>query len=355
MYFSLFLSFNSANGSQFFFTLSETPELNGQATLFGRLVNETIFNLLRMAELDIDPKTESPLYPPKIINTEVILNPFNDIIPRERRITSLNVQTSTDQQPSSESLSKLTKKNVSLLSFADEEDSVTDNQKKSGQLPSKSKATLSPTTQVASTSSAPHPSSSLQFLQQMKAVQMRDTQDKIKQMEEELGFKSAATKPSSPEAEKKEVNNKTMSALEKYKAKFEEKKKRKATLEGNGEMETLLLLNSFRQKLQKADHSGEEAQISDESSNPTKKHLDICKLHGLLNCLSCRDTFNINLNAAESENLVEKDWMMHKLVFDRRELEGQVREDLKDLVVIDPREQQAKISDKNNHKKDSTI
>lgn len=347
--------YNSANGSQFFFTLSEAPELNGHATLFGRLVNETIFNLLRMAELDIDPKTESPLYPPKIINTEVILNPFHDIIPRERRITSLDAQTSTDQQPSSKFQSNLTKKNVSLLSFADEEDYVTDDQKKSVQLPSKSKATLSSTTQVASTSSVPHPSSSLPFLQQMKAVQMRDTQDKIKQMEEELGFKSAATKPSSSEAEKKEVNNKTMSALEKYKAKFEEKKKRKATLEGNGEMETLLLLNSFRQKLQKADHSGEEAQISDESSNPTKKHLDICKLHGLLNCLSCRDTFNINLNAAESENLDEKDWMMHKLVFDRRELEGQVREDLKDLIVIDPREQQAKLSDKNNYKKDKII
>ena len=303
-----------------------------------------------MSELEIDSKTEAPLYPPKIINTEVILNPFNDIIPRERQILS-NTSPEQEHPKLLKSQSSLNKANRSLLSFADDE-SVPINPEKPPSLSSKSNTALShssqsrsqPTSQPIDTSSSiSSSSSSLQFLQQMKAVQMRDTQDKIKQMEEELGFRVVEKK----QAEHKEVE-KNISALERYRAKFEENKKRKAAIELKDEMDTFLLLNSFRQKIQKAEISNE----SNDEMLPLKKHLDICKLHGLLDCLSCRDTFNINLNASESENNNEKDWMMHKLVFDRRELEGQVREDLKDLVVIDPREQQAQISDKNNLKKD---
>ena len=64
------------NGTEFFFTLSETPELNGVATLFGRIYGDTIYNLLRMGDLEIDPKTEEPLYAPIIINTKIELNRF---------------------------------------------------------------------------------------------------------------------------------------------------------------------------------------------------------------------------------------------------------------------------------------
>uniref|UniRef100_A0A914M7R1 Spliceosome-associated protein CWC27 homolog n=1 Tax=Meloidogyne incognita TaxID=6306 RepID=A0A914M7R1_MELIC len=42
------------NGSQFFFTLGEASDLNGKHTLFGRVGGETIFNLIKMNEYDVD-------------------------------------------------------------------------------------------------------------------------------------------------------------------------------------------------------------------------------------------------------------------------------------------------------------
>lgn len=332
------LVFSQPNGSQFFFTLSESPELNGKSTLFGRLAGDTIFNLLRMGELETDLKTEAPLYPPKIINTEVVVNPFEDIVIREKKKKVVVRET----EAVAKDTSSFKKKNVSLLSFVDEEDGedVMPTVKRNAKNEVKIDIDLDRTKpqQPAPVTATPAAPSSLQFLQQMKSVQMRETQDKIKKMEEELGFRPTE-KPDKPV--EKIVEKKNLSALEAYKAKFAEKKKRKPdVIESNDEMGTLLLLNSFRQKIQKSEEP--EAQ----HSTANKKHLDICKLHGLLNCLSCRDTFNINLNAKDDDQ-DEKDWMMHKLVFNRRELEGRVRDDLRDLVVIDPREQAEKANKQN--------
>lgn len=325
--------------------------MNGKATLFGRIVGDTIFNLLRMSEMEIDPKTEAPLYPPVILKTEVILNPFDDIIPRERQIEL------APSEKVSEEKTTVLKKNLSLLSFADEEESnrsiKSKDEVKPSPSPSPSQSQSQSQSSTITASSTTKTASSLLFLQQMNAAQMRATQDKIKLAEEELGFRPKAT----PERETKSSNLKekqqeketsssgSMTALERYKAKFSENRKRQKPVESsNNEMDTLLLLNSFRQKIKKSSDEPSDA-ASSEIVEP--KHLDICKLHGLLNCLSCRDTFNIKLDTSE---LDEKDWMLHKLVFDRREIEGKVRADLKDLVVIDPREQAEELKNKSKNK-----
>jgi peptidyl-prolyl cis-trans isomerase SDCCAG10 len=70
------------NESQFFFTFDATPELNHKNTLFGKIVGSTLFNMLKMEELEIDSETERPLYPPKILSISIIHNPFDDILPR---------------------------------------------------------------------------------------------------------------------------------------------------------------------------------------------------------------------------------------------------------------------------------
>ncbi|KAF2012637.1 cyclophilin-like protein [Aaosphaeria arxii CBS 175.79] len=73
------------NGSQFFFTLGNTPELTGKNTMFGRIAGDTIYNLLKMAEAEIaDGSEERPMYATKITGTEIIINPFEDMVQRVR-------------------------------------------------------------------------------------------------------------------------------------------------------------------------------------------------------------------------------------------------------------------------------
>lgn len=346
------------NGTEFFFTLSETPELNGVATLFGRISDDTIYNLLRMGDLEINPKTEEPLYAPVIINTKIELNPFEYIVLRNQLV--LETEFSSEQGSKFKNVTindisdktlmhQLKKKNTSLLSFAvDDEISAEENLKMtcvSNNITDKSSADIA--TSLSSSNSTADVvipvSSSLQFLQQMKLVQMRENQNKIDQIEkieEELGFRSHRKTQQEPYIIKSSAKTQKLSALERHRAKFEESKKRKNTVEQNqkkdNEIDTILLLNSFRKKIKENDDFTIKSE-ENEKNDKNNLFLDICKLHGLVNCLSCRNNFNINLTANPSDT-DDKGWLMHKLVFDRKELDGKIREDLRELVIIDPRE-----------------
>uniref|UniRef100_A0A8C8S4A6 Spliceosome-associated protein CWC27 homolog n=1 Tax=Pelusios castaneus TaxID=367368 RepID=A0A8C8S4A6_9SAUR len=72
------------NGSQFFFTLGRADELNNKHTIFGKITGDTIYNMLRLTEVEID-KDERPLNPHKIKSSEVLFDPFDDIIPRTNK------------------------------------------------------------------------------------------------------------------------------------------------------------------------------------------------------------------------------------------------------------------------------
>lgn len=69
------------NHSQFFITLDATEYLNGKHTIFGKVVGNTLFNVLKMGDLQTD-SNDRPLYPPSIRSVSIINNPFPDIIPR---------------------------------------------------------------------------------------------------------------------------------------------------------------------------------------------------------------------------------------------------------------------------------
>lgn len=102
------------NRSQFFITLDRTEDLNNLHTIFGKVgdercisyrssqltllqvVGNTIYNVLKMGELETDDK-ERPIYPPKIISASVLSNPFEDVFARphileqrQRRIREQN-------------------------------------------------------------------------------------------------------------------------------------------------------------------------------------------------------------------------------------------------------------------------
>lgn len=61
--------------------MDRADELTKRHTLFGRVAGDTLFNVMKMTELEID-ENERPLYPPRIKRTEIVINPFDDILPR---------------------------------------------------------------------------------------------------------------------------------------------------------------------------------------------------------------------------------------------------------------------------------
>lgn len=71
------------NGSQFFLTLGETRELQDRHTMFGRVVGDTIYNLMKMGEAELEGEAERPVYPTKITGSEVLVNPFEDMVKNE--------------------------------------------------------------------------------------------------------------------------------------------------------------------------------------------------------------------------------------------------------------------------------
>ncbi|WWC86660.1 uncharacterized protein L201_001537 [Kwoniella dendrophila CBS 6074] len=112
------------NTSQFFFTLDKAEELTNKHTLFGKIVGNTIYNVMSIGNLDIDNE-EKPLVPPKIRGIRIIENPFDDIVPR---ITAS--ERKAQQQARIEAKKELefrekrakAKKNTGLLSFGDSEE-----------------------------------------------------------------------------------------------------------------------------------------------------------------------------------------------------------------------------------------
>ncbi|TMS08128.1 Spliceosome-associated protein CWC27-like protein [Larimichthys crocea] len=102
------------NGSQFFFTLGRADELNNKHTIFAKVTGDTVYNMLRLAEVECDDE-ERPLNAHKIKTTEVLHSPFDDIIPRELK----KAKKEKDKEEGRKSQSKATK-NFSLLSFGEE-------------------------------------------------------------------------------------------------------------------------------------------------------------------------------------------------------------------------------------------
>ncbi|PVU84593.1 hypothetical protein BB559_007545 [Furculomyces boomerangus] len=111
------------NGSQFFITLGPTPELQNLHTIFGTIVGDTVFNALKLAEGEVDKETERPLYPRKIVSAKILVNPFEDIVPRtlasEREIVNIKKEPGKVLTVNKK---KRVKPNKSLLSFEDDLD-----------------------------------------------------------------------------------------------------------------------------------------------------------------------------------------------------------------------------------------
>ncbi|XP_052209918.1 peptidyl-prolyl cis-trans isomerase CYP57 [Diospyros lotus] len=106
-----------SNGSQFFITLDHCDWLDRKHTIFGKVTGDSLYNLLRLGDVETD-KNDRPLDPPpKITSVDVLWNPFDDIVPRVAPAKSL--PSSTIDADNKASKKKPVKK-LNLLSFGEE-------------------------------------------------------------------------------------------------------------------------------------------------------------------------------------------------------------------------------------------
>ncbi len=86
------------HNSQFFLSLAPAIALDrDKHTIFGKIVGDSIYNLIKANEFAVDAD-ERPLYPPVLERAEVIENPFADLRPRAQppwKVTRLRTCTHT--------------------------------------------------------------------------------------------------------------------------------------------------------------------------------------------------------------------------------------------------------------------
>jgi peptidyl-prolyl cis-trans isomerase SDCCAG10 len=71
----------NSNHSQFFMTLGPCDWIDRKHTIFGKVTGNTVYNLVRFNEVEVD-SSDRPVDKIFILKTEVLWNPFDDIIPR---------------------------------------------------------------------------------------------------------------------------------------------------------------------------------------------------------------------------------------------------------------------------------
>ena len=166
----------NSNQSQFFITLDACEWLNKKHTIFGKITGVTMFNLLRLndAEVDADDK---PVDPIRINRCQVLMNPFEDIVPRDLKSISAAAATAAAAaadpagQVKAKEPSRKATRDLKLLSFGgDDEEEQADGgsevssapkkksgEEKQGSNPGFAATSISSTTAVASAAAAAAP------------------------------------------------------------------------------------------------------------------------------------------------------------------------------------------------------
>lgn len=390
------------NGSQFFLTLGETPELQGKHTMFGRVEGATIYNLMKMgeAELEAVEGSERPVYPTKITGAEILVNPFEDMVKRKPR----NLARPVEKGDAKKRLKK--KAGKTLLSFGGEEveegreQPVLNRQKfnptlitensdikdaKKAKAPSEQSGKIteklvrrriprskspSPITQPAPQSQLPlrndeepsrSPSSSPEPAQLSKVTSLLDTTNA------QIADLKASMKRNIQSAPAKEVRKK--SALEQMipeTATRGRKRKHGAGGDVPVDKQTLNLLNAFKARLEKAPPEVEPSAAVEASKQGVhdndsglkngndEDEAVLCDLHFIADCQSCQSwdqQLGVDADAQDNDN---SGWMSHALSFEKDRLGKDLnwkKKNEEELVVIDPREKEKSIKEEQRAKK----
>lgn len=93
---------NTNSVGSFFITLKPTPEFNGTYVPIGKVTNESIYNVMRISESEMNG--EVPLYPVKITASKVVVKYFNDL----QRLNRISPEEPLHKKPKRSRQPKLT-------------------------------------------------------------------------------------------------------------------------------------------------------------------------------------------------------------------------------------------------------
>jgi peptidyl-prolyl cis-trans isomerase SDCCAG10 len=347
------------NGSQFFFTLAATPELQERNTMFGRVAGDTIYNLMKMAEADLrDGSDDLPMYPTRVTGAEILLNPFEDMVQRVR----VAERTAPDTRKPKKAKRKAGK---NVLSFGDDVDDapapVAKKAKYNAKLVSAGEAPMQAPAERSIPIRKPLRKSPSPSPKPEKPTYKSPPREKAPTPPREL----------SPESEKRAKLDKVNRQIADLKASMKrntgaqaaEPTKKKSLLEsmvplsttrgrkrGAGvasaahEQTTLDILSKFKSKLESADPAAPAAQAKLPSAedlqkaSPSDEEDAACDLHFIVGCQSCT-AWDKQEDAASDD---DTGWMAHSLSFakDRLGKDLEWKRKMEDeLIVIDPLEE----------------
>ncbi|TAQ83731.1 hypothetical protein B7494_g7945 [Chlorociboria aeruginascens] len=360
-----------SNGSQFFITLDNTPELQGKNTVFGRVEGDTIYNVAKMGEAELG-EAERPLYPTRITAVEVLVNPFKDMVVRERLAPMIRDEKTLEKK-------KKRKGGKQLLSFGGDGDG-----EESGPVLKKKKFDTRIVMDDSMDTPESKPQSSIKESNSRKPAKPLSMESSPETAPAPRILPSRAAKlgtrdiSSSPEPQVTKVSSlldRTNAQIAELKASMrrhvqtapaEEKKKsaweemipatsvrgRKRNLGGTAsaanDKHALNILKAFREKLEQAPPEKETSkpipQTADKDSKETGAEEDeeaaLCDLHFIANCQSCK-SWDAQDEGAESNEDDGIGWMSHALSFKEDKLGKDLsyrKKAEEELVVIDPRE-----------------
>lgn len=355
------------NGSQFFLTLGNTPELQGKNTLFGRVAGETIYNVARMGEAEVEG--DRPLYPVKIIGVEILVNPFKDMVARIRTAAPALAEKHAPKP-------KKRKGGKQLLSFGGDDQDVEEaapilkktkfdtrividtNDSSSSIRPAKmaEKKSDKVIKRPASVESSPEPAPPPTKLPKVAAnhdshgtsPSPEPQMEKVSSLLERTNAQIAELKASMRRnVDSTPVKEKKKSALEQMIPETSIKgRKRGAATTSRNDQQSLAILKAFQSKLEQAppekDSRNTTPPPAEEEGNAEKDEEEaaLCDLHFIANCQSCK-SWDTQAEGGDLDNDDDPSWMSHALSFkaDKLGKDLNYRKKAEDeLVVIDPRE-----------------
>ena len=306
------------NGSQFFFTLGATPELQKKHTIFGKVAGKTIYNMIKLedGEIDLD---ERPTYSNKILDTEVLNNPFPDIVPR------IKVSNKSENEGVKKTVKAKAVKDFKLLSFGeeaedDEEEIHSINQKFVGK--TKHMPNLDEAEKILDSENkrkCDYGDSDNEIFENTKHVKI-DTDDNKKVIEENNSVAEIIRSKLNPSGKMKSDNNESTSKLSwddreqsppklksnvlideymKDKNKYSDMKKNLPKKGESREMQTLEMLKKFRQKLSRLQQNEEENDVPNNMKEAENNDKD-----WLTHSLKCEDKVTL----AKDANVKSDDW-----------------------------------------------